>query len=82
MFTVDGEGDMRRCHFVDEVIGNIHDPDWEQALQPRRCPNQFCDCFLGKAQLQADTLAPFFGATLLERLPILDLSSASAAGGH
>jgi hypothetical protein len=68
-FFVDGSGDMRRCHFVEEVIGNIHDPDWEQALRPRPCPNRFCDCFLGKAQLQADELAPFFGATLLERLP-------------
>jgi MoaA/NifB/PqqE/SkfB family radical SAM enzyme len=69
-FTVDGAGNMRRCHFVDEVIGNIDDPDWAEALRPRPCPNRFCDCFLGKAQLQADALAPFFGATLLERLPI------------
>jgi MoaA/NifB/PqqE/SkfB family radical SAM enzyme len=69
-FTVDGAGDMRRCHFVAEVIGNIHDPSWKQALCPRPCPNRFCDCFLGKSQLQADSLAPFFGTTLLERLPL------------
>jgi MoaA/NifB/PqqE/SkfB family radical SAM enzyme len=68
-FTVDGAGNMRRCHFVDEVIGNIQGPDWVEALRPRPCPNRFCDCFLGKAQLQADALAPFFGPTLLERLP-------------
>jgi len=23
-FTVDGKGEMRRCHFVDEVIGNLY----------------------------------------------------------
>jgi len=68
-FTVDGSGDMRRCHFVDEVIGHISDPEWEQALRPRLCPNRFCDCFLGKAQLQAEVLAPFFGSSLLERIP-------------
>jgi MoaA/NifB/PqqE/SkfB family radical SAM enzyme len=71
-FTVDGVGDMRRCHFVDEIIGNIHDAHWERALQARPCPNRFCDCFLGKAQLQADALEPFFGTTLLERLPAAD----------
>jgi hypothetical protein len=74
MFSVDETGDMRRCHFVDEVIGNIHGPNWEKALRSRPCPNRFCDCYLGKAQLQADALAPFFGATFLERLPRPELS--------
>ncbi|MES2788877.1 MAG: STM4011 family radical SAM protein [Planctomycetota bacterium] len=68
-FTVDGRGDMRRCHFVDDIIGNCYEPNWEQALRPRTCPNRFCDCFLGKSQLLADKLAPFFGSTALERLP-------------
>ncbi len=68
-FTVDGNGEMRRCHFVDEAIGNIYDEDWEQALQPRMCPRRYCDCFLGKAQLQAESLALFFGPATLERLP-------------
>ena len=75
-FTVDGAGDMRRCHFVEEVIGNIHDPRWEQALRPRRCPKRFCDCFLGKAQLRANSLAHFFGDSLLERLPPEPVSAA------
>lgn len=66
-FTVDGNGDMRRCHFVDEVIGNIFDRDWEAALQPRSCPRRFCDCFLGKAQLRANELRRVFGDSLLER---------------
>lgn len=68
-FTVDGEGNMRRCHFTNEIIGNIHAPDWRSGLRPRNCPNQFCDCFLGKAQLQAKELSPFFGDQLLERIP-------------
>ncbi len=66
-FTVDGDGAMRRCHFVDEVIGHIHDSDWEAALRPRHCPNQFCHCFLGKAQLESETLGPLFGESLLTR---------------
>ncbi|WP_422929003.1 STM4011 family radical SAM protein [Singulisphaera sp. PoT] len=78
-FTVDGRGDMRRCHFVDEVIGNIHSPDWPSALRPRPCPNAFCDCFLGKAQLKSDALTPFFGANLLERIPVI---STGGPSGH
>jgi len=68
-FTVDGVGDMRRCHFVDEVIGNCYEANWEAALQPRPCPNRFCDCFLGKSQLLSEELRPIFGSTLLARLP-------------
>jgi len=68
-FTVDGAGDMRRCHFVDDIVGNCYEPDWEHALRPRTCPNRFCDCFLGKSQFLADRLVPFFGSTGLERLP-------------
>lgn len=68
-FTVDGAGDMRRCHFVEQVIGNCYEADWEQALRPRTCPNRFCDCYLGKSQFLAEELVPFFGSTSLERLP-------------
>lgn len=70
-FTVDGTGDMRRCHFVDEVIGNCYQPDWEQSLRSRSCPNKFCDCFLGKSQLMVDDIKSFFGSTILERLPVV-----------
>jgi hypothetical protein len=69
-FTIDGEGDMRRCHFVDEVIGSIYAADWRAALRPRNCPNQFCDCYLGVAQQQADELAPVFGDDVMERLMV------------
>lgn len=69
-FTVDGGGAMRRCHFVDEVIGNCYVPGWEQALVPRPCPNRFCDCFLGQSQLLTEALSPFFGRSPLERLPV------------
>ena len=50
-FAVDSSGDMRRCHFVAEVIGNIFDARWRDALVPRRCPNRFCDCLLGTSQI-------------------------------
>lgn len=68
-FTVDGSGAMRRCHFVDEVIGNCYVQGWDASLQPRPCPNRYCDCYLGKSQLLSEKLIPFFGSTAFERLP-------------
>jgi hypothetical protein len=68
-FTVNGNGDMRRCHFVHDMIGNFNDDDWASALRPRSCPKQFCDCFLGTSQLKDEDFAAFFGPFPLERLP-------------
>jgi MoaA/NifB/PqqE/SkfB family radical SAM enzyme len=69
VFTVDGRGDMRRCHFVDKVIGNIYLVDWEASLRPRTCPNGYCQCYVGFAHLVRLRLEQFFGEGLLERIP-------------
>lgn len=69
VFTVDGQGDMRRCHFVDQVIGHFYHPHWQQSLQPRLCPKSTCHCFLGLAHLNAQSMDPVFGPHLLERIP-------------
>ncbi|MCY2964481.1 MAG: radical SAM protein, partial [Planctomycetota bacterium] len=68
--TVDGDGNMRRCHFVDEVIGNIDDQDWSQSLRHRLCPNTRCDCHIGYVHLPALGLVERFGEGLLERNPL------------
>ncbi|PQO30130.1 STM4011 family radical SAM protein [Blastopirellula marina] len=68
-FTVDGNGDLRRCHFVDRVIGNIADPTWEEALQVRACPNQSCGCHIGYVHMKRLDLYPLYGDGLLERIP-------------
>lgn len=68
-FTVDGDGQMRRCHFVDEVIGNIHDPDWVSSLRTRACPNRSCHCFLGLSHFEPLQLDQVFGHDLLVRIP-------------
>jgi MoaA/NifB/PqqE/SkfB family radical SAM enzyme len=70
VFTIDGDGDMRRCHFVDAVIGNIYEQNWESALQPRACPNRFCSCYLGIAHLESLQLERIFGTQVLERIPV------------
>lgn len=68
-FTVDGAGDVRRCHFVKEVIGNIHDPDFERCLTARQCPAKTCGCHIGYIHRPVLGLADLYGPGLLERIP-------------
>lgn len=69
VFSVDGNGDMRRCHFVKEVIGNIYEPGFEASLRPRPCPAETCGCHIGYVHLEELGLDAVFGEGLLERIP-------------
>jgi MoaA/NifB/PqqE/SkfB family radical SAM enzyme len=67
--AVDGAGDIRRCHFVSAVIGNIYRPDWQQALVRRACPNRSCDCHIGYVHLPHLGQQAIYGDGLLARIP-------------
>lgn len=67
-FTVDASGDMRRCHFVDAVIGNIERGEWLTTLRPRTCPKRLCHCFLGLAEFEPSRLRDVFGEDVLARI--------------
>lgn len=68
-FAVDGEGNLRRCHFVGEVLGNIYQPDFQRHLRPRLCPNASCGCYIGYVHRPQLQLERIFGEGLLERMP-------------
>ena len=72
-FTVDGEGTARRCHFIDEPIGNIYEEGFEDALRPRACTNEACGCHIGYIHLDELELYPVFQAGLIERIPPREL---------
>lgn len=67
--AVDGDGTMRRCHFIPNVIGNIYAPDFEQNLIPSPCTNQTCRCHIGYVHMPELGLYEVFGAGVLERIP-------------
>lgn len=67
--SVDGDGVMRRCHFIREPIGSFYAPDFEQALQPRLCTNTSCGCHIGYVHLQDLGLDAVYGDGILERIP-------------
>lgn len=69
--TIDGDGDIRRCHFIDDVIGNIYsDEGLTPALQRRPCPNKICDCHIGYVHLDELKLYDTFADGVLERIPV------------
>ncbi|MDI2131559.1 STM4011 family radical SAM protein [Yinghuangia seranimata] len=69
--SVDGDGEVRRCHFVPERIGNLYDGSFRAALGPRPCPKELCDCHIGYVHLEALPLYDVFAGGVLERVPNL-----------
>lgn len=49
--SVDGDGTVRRCHFVDDVLGNLYTDDLATMLRPRDCTRLRCDCWIGYSNL-------------------------------
>lgn len=68
-FTVDGEGDARRCHFIQARLGNIYEPDFESRLAPKPCSNAICGCHIGYVHMEELEMSEIFGEGLLERIP-------------
>jgi MoaA/NifB/PqqE/SkfB family radical SAM enzyme len=69
VISVDGDGTMRRCHFIREPIGNIYADGWADALRERACPNESCGCHIGYVHLDELRLGEVFGSGILERIP-------------
>lgn len=67
--SVDGEGTMRRCHFIPEPIGNIYDAGWRTSLRPTPCTNDTCGCHIGYVHMQALGLYDVFQDGVLARIP-------------
>jgi MoaA/NifB/PqqE/SkfB family radical SAM enzyme len=69
VFSVDGDGTMRRCHFIKAAIGNLYEAGWENALRPAACTNETCGCHIGHVHMQSLGLYEVFGEGVLERIP-------------
>ncbi|MFD0850998.1 STM4011 family radical SAM protein [Actinomadura adrarensis] len=69
VISVDGEGTVRRCHFVPTVLGNLYDGSYRESLRPRPCPLGTCDCHIGYVHLESLPLYDVFAGGLLERIP-------------
>lgn len=69
VISVDGNGTVRRCHFVKSPIGNIYDNDFEECLKERPCSKPTCGCHIGYVHLPQLKLQSIYGEGILERIP-------------
>ncbi|WP_251075793.1 STM4011 family radical SAM protein [Streptomyces sp. ISL-12] len=69
VISVDGDGTVRRCHFVRAELGNLYDGSYRPALRPRPCPLAVCDCHIGYVHLETLPLYDVFAGGVLERVP-------------
>ncbi|GAA0829719.1 hypothetical protein GCM10009525_28860 [Streptosporangium amethystogenes subsp. fukuiense] len=67
VISVDGDGTVRRCHFVPAVLGNLY----EGTFRPKAtaCPAAICDCHIGYVHLETTGLYDVFAGGVLERIP-------------
>lgn len=68
-FTVDGEGTLRRCHFIKEPLGNVYEEDLASLLGPSPCSQATCGCYIGYVHLEELALYETYGAGVMERVP-------------
>jgi MoaA/NifB/PqqE/SkfB family radical SAM enzyme len=68
-FSVDGNGNVRRCHFIDQIIGNIYDSNFADCLKRRVCSAATCGCHIGYVHRPNLKLHDLYGDGLLERIP-------------
>ena len=69
VFSVEGDGTMRRCHFIRTPLGNLYGPDWKAALKPAPCTNATCGCHIGYVHMPHLGMYDVFGHGLPERVP-------------
>ena len=78
------DGTARRCHFLEQPLGNIYDSNFEKTLAPRACTAKQCRCHIGYSHLKDLDLRRLFGDGFLERRPqaVPDARTANAHIAH
>jgi MoaA/NifB/PqqE/SkfB family radical SAM enzyme len=66
---LDDEGDLRRCFFVGEVLGNLFRDGWVRLDAPRCCPVQTCHCYVGHMHVVELDFRSVYGEHLAARIP-------------
>src|SRR5438270_3084911 len=66
---LDDEGDLRRCFFVGEVIGNLFTDGWRTLEAPLGCPLRTCHCYVGHMHVVDLDFRSVYGKYLAARVP-------------
>jgi MoaA/NifB/PqqE/SkfB family radical SAM enzyme len=66
---LDDEGDLRRCFFVGEVLGNLFRDGWRRLNGPQPCPRAGCHCYVGHMHIVELGFRSVYGRDLAVRIP-------------
>lgn len=78
VLSIDGDGTIRRCHFIRQPLGSIYQDNWQSLLRDEPCPNRACGCHIGYIHMPHLNLEQTFGDGLLERIPRRPIQHAAA----
>jgi len=67
VISVNGQGEITRCHFIKTRFGNIYEPGFTQSLKKRVCTNKQCACYIGYIHMPHLELEKIYGNNILER---------------
>ena len=70
VLSVDGNGELQRCHFLPERIGNLYTESLDDMLQVKPCPRLKCDCYIGYSHRNELPFYADFGDGGLARIPV------------
>jgi MoaA/NifB/PqqE/SkfB family radical SAM enzyme len=68
VISVDGDGNIYRCHFIKEKLGNIYENALSTLLKPRLCTNATCGCHIGYVHMNDLKLYDVYKGRELERI--------------
>ena len=66
---LDDEGDLRRCFFVGDVLGNLFTGGWRTLDEPAACPVETCHCYVGHMHIVELGFRGIYGKNLAARIP-------------
>ena len=69
VFSVDGAGELRRCHFIRQPVGNLYETGLPAVPHNPPCSREQCGCHIGYIHMPELQLNDVYGAGLLERIP-------------
>jgi hypothetical protein len=68
VISIDGDGDIRRCHFIPTVLGNLYRHTIDKILTERPCSRVRCECYIGYSHLDDLAMQNRVGASYFARL--------------
>jgi hypothetical protein len=66
---LDDDGNLRRCFFVGDVIGNLFVDGWRHLDAAQACPRSGCHCYVGHMHIVELDFRSIYGRDLAVRIP-------------